>query len=115
MRSKQSRMDDFLEGLKTFDAGVPDSSEFIAIDPPNRKGQSQSKETRQLISRAQTGKSNSFYGKKHTKETRDKMSKNHADVCGTNNPMMGVKHSPEAREKMRQAWIKRKEMKSKTV
>jgi len=29
--------------------------------------------------------------------------------------MMGVKHSPEAREKMRQAWIKRKEIKSKTV
>lgn len=115
MRSKQSRMEEFLEGLNSFDPGAPDLSEFIVIDPPNRKGQSQSKETRERISKIQTGSGNSFYGKKHTKETIEKMSKNHANVSGVHNPMMGVKHSLEAREKMRQAWIKRKELKSKPV
>lgn len=32
------------------------------------------------------GENNSFYGKRHTKESRDKISKNHADVSGENNP-----------------------------
>jgi UDP-glucose 4-epimerase len=31
-------------------------------------------------------KNNPFYGRKHTEETRKKMSKNHADIRGVNNP-----------------------------
>lgn len=74
-----------------------------------------SEETKEKISKSQTKTGNSFYGKKHTEESKRKMSKNHADVSGDNNPFMGKKHSEEAKEKMRKAWIKRKELKSKTV
>jgi len=34
-----------------------------------------------------SGKNASFYGKKHTKESKAKMSKNHWDISGNNNPM----------------------------
>lgn len=42
------------------------------------------KESTALLDR--TGKNNNFYGKKHSKNTREKMSNNHADVSGKNNP-----------------------------
>jgi len=103
-------MEDFLEGLRSFDPGVPDASEVIATHLllPDRTGEKQSKEARQLISRAQTGEGNSFYGKKHTKETRNKMSESQSKVDrnGENNPM--TKHTPEAKEKMRLAWERRR-------
>ncbi len=35
-------------------------------------------------------KKNAFYGKKHSKEAKRKMRKNHTDVSGKNNPMYGV-------------------------
>lgn len=34
-----------------------------------------------------SGNKNSFYGKKHTEETKDKISKNHADMKGANSPL----------------------------
>jgi len=36
-----------------------------------------------------TGENAFFYGRHHSKETRSKISKNHADVGGENNPMYG--------------------------
>lgn len=36
----------------------------------------------------------------YTEESRRKMSRNHADVSGTNNPMFGTHHSDEARKLM---------------
>lgn len=49
------------------------------------------------------GKNNPFYGKHHSKETRMKMSKNHADVSGPNNPNYGKHHSLKTRQKISQA------------
>jgi len=80
MRSKQSRMDDFLEGLKTFECPPPDPSEIISGGAPactwlprtkewtdniqkSRKGYRHSKETKQKIK-------NSLLGVKHTEERR---------------------------------------------
>jgi group I intron endonuclease len=40
---------------------------------------------------------------KHTKETRQKMSENHADFSGENNPMYNKNHSKESRKKMSKA------------
>ena len=40
---------------------------------------------------------------KHSAETRDKISKNHADLSGENNPRYGTKNSSETREKIRVA------------
>lgn len=66
------------------------------------------------------GKNNPMFGKKHTNETKKRMSKNHADVSGKNNPMFGAnrsgekngmfgkKHKESTREKIKQSWISRK-------
>lgn len=85
-------------------------------------------EVRQKISIAKKGKmigrKNPFYGKKHSKETRQKMKENHADYSGRNHPMfgrtlltetkrkigiaskgrnIGRKHTEEAKEKIRRS------------
>jgi len=49
-------------------------------------GMRHSEETKKHLSEVRLGKKNYFYRKKHTKETRGKMSKNHADVSGNRNP-----------------------------
>ena len=59
---------------------------------------------------AHLGDKNHFYGKKHTKETRKKISKNHHDVSGENNPIFGTKRSDETKQKIRDS--KRKYMRS---
>lgn len=46
------------------------------------------------------GELNPFYGRKHTQETKDKISKNHADVNGENNPMWNKKHKQETIDKI---------------
>ena len=46
-------------------------------------------------------KRNPMYGKKHTKETREKMRKNHANFKKENHPRWGQKHSLESIKKMR--------------
>jgi len=51
------------------------------------------------------GELNSFYGKTHTKEARQRMSHS-----GTDNPFYGRRHSKETRRKMRLAVIHRKEL-----
>ena len=47
-----------------------------------------------------TGENHPMYGRSHTKESREKISKNHADISGKNNPMYGKKHSKESIQKM---------------
>lgn len=42
------------------------------------------------ISCVQKGDKNAMYGKTHSKEARQKISKNHANVSGKNNPMYGT-------------------------
>ena len=39
-----------------------------------------------------TGEKNPFYGQKHTQKTKEKMSRNHADVSGKNNPFYGYEY-----------------------
>ena len=100
----------WLIDLRNFECEEPDPIEYIPTHllVPDRTGEKQSEEARQLISRAQTGKDNSFYGKKHTEETKRKMKEAQSKVSrsGKNNPM--TKHTPEAKEKMRLAWERRR-------
>ena len=49
-----------------------------------------------------TGESNLFYGKQHSQETKNKISKNHANVSGENNPNYGKQMSESQKEKLRQ-------------
>ena len=44
------------------------------------------KEEREYKSKKYSGKGNPYYGKKHSEETKRKISKHHADVSGINNP-----------------------------
>lgn len=46
------------------------------------------------------GNDNSFYGKKHSQETREAMSNSHYDCRGENNPFYGRKHSDEVKKSL---------------
>ena len=62
------------------------------------------------------GENNPFYGKQHSQETKNKISKNHANVSGKNNPNYGKHISENQKEKLRQintGKIKSKETKNK--
>jgi hypothetical protein len=54
---------------------------------------------KQKISRAQTGKNNSMYGRRHTQQALAKIS---AASRGKNNPMFGKRHPLPVRQKIRQ-------------
>ena len=52
-----------------------------------RKGSILSDEQKENLSEMFSGKNNPFFGKKHSKKTRKKMSDNHADFTGIKNPL----------------------------
>lgn len=66
------------------------------------KGYKHTPENKLKMSANRKGKNNSFYGKKHSKETIDKI-KNHNSKLfkGENNPFYGKKHSKETIDKLR--------------
>ena len=82
-------MEEFLEGLRTFECPPPDPSEII-LHTSTFGGKSHTEETRKKMSEAaknrpplseedrkkfsKPGEENGFYGKKHSAETRKKMS-----------------------------------------
>jgi len=70
-------------------------------------GRKHTLETRKKMSKAQTGEKHSMYGKKHSPETKTKMSKSQK---GKPSPkgMLGKNHSEEAKQKIRE----QKEVKS---
>jgi len=59
-----------------------------------------SKETIQKIRKLQKGENHPRYGKKHSIETKRRISKNHADLSGNNHPMHGKHHSKETRKRL---------------
>lgn len=80
-------------------------------------GLSLSEETKSKLSEAnkgnknpmfgKTGDKNYFYGKRHTKETRIKMSNNHSNVSGENNPRFGKKLPNTSSKYMGVTFVKR--------
>lgn len=65
------------------------------------------------ISKKMVGEKNPFYGKKHTKETKIKMSKNHADFTGDKNPLKNkLKKDKTLHDKLSKAAKKRWENKT---
>lgn len=59
--------------------------------------------TRKRISEAVSGENNPFYGRKHTKQTRNKISKSRMGrFTGAENPFYGRKHTEETRQIMSQ-------------
>jgi hypothetical protein len=83
-------MEEFLEGLKTFDPGVPDPSEFICVFSPHNKGIKLTEDVKERISIGRKGIPSYRPGYSHSKETRGK-------IRETN---MGRKHTKETCKKM---------------
>lgn len=65
-----------------------------------QRGKIVSEETRVKQSEAKKGKPSWNKGKNLSEEHRSNLSKNHADVSGENSPMYGKKHSAETRKKI---------------
>lgn len=60
-----------------------------------------SKETKNKMSIAQSGKNNGFYGKRHSDETKNKISLKRTGIyVGKNNPMFNKHHSIETKKEM---------------
>lgn len=57
--------------------------------------------TKQRISKSVSGDKNPFYGKKHTKETIEKIKRNLRDMSGSNNPMYKHIWSEDSLNKLR--------------
>ena len=66
-------------------------------------------EVKKVLSSAASGDGNPFYGKKHSQETREIMSKNHANIFGENNPFYGKHHTIETIEIIKAKNIGRKD------
>jgi len=67
------------------------------------KGKKASEETRQKMSNSRLGKNNPIFGKGHTKEAREKMSKNQKRLFGKDNHFFNKHHSEEAKRKNSEA------------
>jgi hypothetical protein len=76
------------------------SPETRAKMSKSRRGRIISSETRAKLSYANRGEKNGMYGRKHTEETKKKISANRSSISGKNNPMYGKKHSDESKKKM---------------
>ena len=61
------------------------------------------------IGKEKVGEKNSFYGKKHTEKTKQKMSENHYDCSGENSHFYGKKHTEEFKQalsvKKKEQWL----------
>lgn len=61
-------------------------------------------EQKKYYSSINSGSYNGFYGKKHSEETRKKMSENHPDFTGEKNPLKNaIKKDPSIRKKLSDA------------
>lgn len=96
--------------------GFPTPSGFLSRGLPigRPKGIPMSEEQKKYFSNLFKGDGNPFYGKKHSRKTRKKMSKNHADFTGDNNPFKrALERDPskreELRERRRKFWASRDE------
>lgn len=65
-------------------------------------GKKHSEETREKMSRAMSGKNNHQYGKRHTEEHKRKISENSKSLPGKDSFMWGRKLSEETRKKLRE-------------
>jgi hypothetical protein len=79
-----------------------------------RLGVLHSEEVKRIISEGQTGELNQFYGKKHTRKTKDRLSRlRKGKYIGAENSFFGKRHTEETRARMVKSsakrWAKQKE------
>lgn len=78
-----------VELVAYYKSNTPDFGYNQSVGGEVNEGWKHSEETRLKLKEISTGDKNPFYGKKHTAETKEKMSKNHADIKGEHNPNYG--------------------------
>ncbi len=86
--------------LSVFNKGKTFSKETRKKMSDARRGKIVSSETCAKLSYAKMGEKNGMYGKKHSEETKKKISAKCSSISSENNPMYGKKHSEEAKKKM---------------
>lgn len=72
--------------------GIPKPPDQVAKNSGDKHyfyGKKHSDETRSKISAALEGENHPLYGKKHSEETKAKIRENHADISGENHPNFG--------------------------
>ena len=97
--SKSENRKKVSDGVKKYFAKNP---EVVARIAEKNKGKKVSEETRKKLSESKIGEKNSFYGKKHTAETIEKIK----EKCRSIPPVYGYKHTDEAKDKLRNARAK---------
>lgn len=69
-------------------------------------GWKQTQKTKAKLSKLTSGKNNPFYGRTHTQEAKDRISKaNKGRLMGEKNPMYGSTHSPEVKYNMKKCYL----------
>lgn len=91
-----------IQGMRTFDIGYN-----LSLDGRGRYILTE--ETRKLMSKNNTGESNPFYGKTHSEESKEKISKAASKRIGDKNPFYGKKHTKETLEKIEESFNKLKD------
>src|ERR1700748_1950430 len=76
------------ELLIKYPGTIINSAESIKKLVKSCTGRILSEKTKQKLSELLSGENNPFYGKKHTDETKQLMSENHADFNGDKNPLV---------------------------
>ena len=104
MEKYQITAEEYEEARKRF-VSMPYSEERRQRISEAGKGRKHSKETREKMSknakeRYKNPENCSMYGKKHSEETKKKMREHHADMSGENHPNYGKHHSEETRRKI---------------
>lgn len=118
MERYQITAEEYEEARKRF-IEIPISEERRQKLSEAGKRRRHSKETRDKMSkkakeRCKNPENCSMYGKHHSEETKQKMKNNHADISGKNNPNYGKHHSEETRRKMSEGQKNRPPISEKT-
>ena len=100
-----------IELIKVWNTTDKNNGYNITLGGEGCNGLKHTQEWKQRQSEIMSGENNSFYGKSHTNETKNKISKNHANVSGKNNPMYG-KDWREGKSKEELEEIKKKQLKN---
>jgi hypothetical protein len=53
--------------------------------------------SRSCLAKSRTGEKNSFYGKKHSEDSKDKIRISRGDMSGENNPFFGLQHTKKSK------------------
>ena len=89
-----------VELIREWDTTNPNKGYNLTKGGDGCSGYKHTEESKQKISKANSGRTSSMKGKQHTEETKRKMSENHADFSGDNNPNYGKHLSKETKEKI---------------